>query len=191
LRRPDNQASTDAPASVSPDCERAGFSQHEAMHPSCPLSLSPEDKLDALRSLDEFHFWHSLDDRRNCTRCGRSITGRQILVFELKGTRGRLRLQCPTAGCISTPSEWVYADPVLAARLKSEFGHGAQKFKGQRAELSVTPRRAKNGRNEITVARPAGRLWKIRSGISFREAAARFPILRSLVTGLRAILPVA
>ena len=120
-----------------PIVKRAGFPEHEPMHPSRPLSLSPEDKLDALRSLDEFHFWHSLDDRRNCKRCGRSISGRQILVLELKGTRGRLRLQCPTVGCISTPSDWVYADPVLAARLKSEFGLGAQKFKGQRAELPV------------------------------------------------------
>jgi hypothetical protein len=104
------------------------------MHPPCPLSLSPEDKLDALRSLDEFHFWHSLDDRRNCKRCGRSISGRQILVLELKGTRGRLRLQCPTVGCISTPSDWVYADPVLAARLKSGFGLGAQRLQSAKDE---------------------------------------------------------
>lgn len=86
-----------------------------------PVHLPPEDKLDALRSLDEFHYWHSLDDERRCKRCSRLITGRQILVVELQGTRGKLRLQCPTLACISTPADWVYADPVLAAKLRSDF----------------------------------------------------------------------
>jgi hypothetical protein len=72
-----------------------------------PLQLSPEDKLDALRYLDQFHFWYSLDDKRFCQCCGRRITGRQIVVVELKGTRGKLELQCPTAGCLSTPTDWV------------------------------------------------------------------------------------
>jgi len=72
-----------------------------------PLQLSPEDKLDALRYLDELHFWYSLDDKRLCQSCGRRISGRQIVVVELKGTRGKLELQCPSAGCFSTPTDWV------------------------------------------------------------------------------------
>src|ERR1043165_4415421 len=88
---------------------------------SVPLQLAPEDKLDLLRYLDEFHYWHSLDDERRCKRCSRVITGRRILVIELPGTRGKLRLQCPTVACISTPSDWVYADPILAAKLRGDF----------------------------------------------------------------------
>ena len=76
-----------------------------------PLQLSAEDKLDALRYLDRFHFWRSLDDGRRCRCCGRSITGRQIAVFELYGTRGRLQLQCPSPGCLSTPSDWADLAP--------------------------------------------------------------------------------
>jgi hypothetical protein len=72
-----------------------------------PLQLSPEDKLDALRYLDELHFWYSLDDKRLCQCCGRLITGRQIVVVELQGTRGKLELQCPSTGCLSTPMDWV------------------------------------------------------------------------------------
>src|SRR5436309_11018462 len=92
-----------------------------AVSASTPLHLAPEDRLDLLRYLDEFHYWHSLDDERRCKRCSRIITGRQIIVIERQGTRGRLRLQCPTVACISTPSDWVYADPVLAAKLRTDF----------------------------------------------------------------------
>ena len=92
------------------------------MIPSAPLPLSPEDKLDLLRYLDEFHFWSSLEDERRCARCHEVITGRQVLVFERRGTRGRLSLQCPTAGCFSTARDWDYPNPLAAARLKNEFG---------------------------------------------------------------------
>ena len=70
------------------------------------FDLDPEDKIDALRYLDEFHFWYSLDDERRCGCCGRSFTGRQVMVIELRGTRGKLKLQCPSAGCISAPNNW-------------------------------------------------------------------------------------
>ena len=77
------------------------------MKTSAPRQLSSEDKLDALRYLDEFHVWYSLDDKRFCQSCGRRISGRQIVVVELQGTRGKLELQCPSAGCLSTPHDWV------------------------------------------------------------------------------------
>lgn len=86
-----------------------------------PLTLTPEDKIDALRQLDEFHFWHSLDDVRICQRCHRQITGRQIEIVGLPGTRGALRLQCPTPDCESSPGEWIYADPVLAASMRNHY----------------------------------------------------------------------
>lgn len=86
-----------------------------------PLTLTPDDKIDLLCRLDEFHFWHALDDVRICQRCHRQITGRQIKIVELPGARGVLRLQCPTPDCESSPGEWIYADPVLAARLHNSY----------------------------------------------------------------------
>jgi hypothetical protein len=108
---------------------------------SIPLQFAPEDKLDLLRYLDEFHYWHSLDDERRCKRCRRLITGRQILVVELDGTRGRLRLQCPTVACVSTPSDWVYADPVLAAKLRADFRPAASQAgsNARAAERAIRP----------------------------------------------------
>jgi hypothetical protein len=83
---------------------------------SASQRFSSEEKLHALRYLDEFRFWHSLNDVRSCRRCGRSITGEQVLVIEPDERGGNMRLQCPTRGCISSPADWVYADPMLAAQ---------------------------------------------------------------------------
>jgi hypothetical protein len=91
------------------------------MRAPSPLTLTPEAKLDALRHLDEFHFWHSLDDVRICQHCHQRIAGWQIEVVELADTGGALRLQCPTSDCESLPGEWIYADPVLAARLHTDY----------------------------------------------------------------------
>jgi hypothetical protein len=64
-----------------------------------PLPLTPADKLAALRRIDGFRQWHSLDDKRQCLQCGKVVTGRQIEV--VGGTRGLgpLRMQCPTPNC--------------------------------------------------------------------------------------------
>jgi hypothetical protein len=89
------------------------------MRPPTPSVLTPGDKINALQRLDEFHFWHSLNDVRVCQRCHHQITGWQIEVFEIPGTHGSLRLYCPTPSCESSPVEWVYADPVLVAKIRS------------------------------------------------------------------------
>ena len=75
--------------------------------PSIPLSLTSEDKQDALRHLDHAGPWQSLDDQRYCLRCGHVISGRQIVV--MGGTRpfGPLHLECPTPECAATPNEWI------------------------------------------------------------------------------------
>jgi hypothetical protein len=100
---------------------RHGKETHCAqMSASHSTRLSPEDKLDLLRSLDEFRFWHSLDDRRYCQRCHKSITGRQVEIVPAR-SREATRLQCPTQGCLSTPGEWIYADPMRAAEQRNEF----------------------------------------------------------------------
>jgi hypothetical protein len=82
---------------------------------SSPVALSDGDKLDALRRLDQFRHWRSLDEKRYCLVCGRIITGRQIEVAG--GTRGNgsLRLSCPTEHCNSIPMDWVLpTDEILA-----------------------------------------------------------------------------
>jgi hypothetical protein len=42
------------------------------------------------------------------------------VALERVGTDGEMILHCPTVGCRSTPGEWVYADPLLAAARRSE-----------------------------------------------------------------------
>jgi hypothetical protein len=79
------------------------------------ITLSDADKLDALRRLDLFRQWRSLDEKRFCLVCGKIITGWQIQVAG--GTRGNgpLRLSCPTERCNSIPMDWVLpTDEILA-----------------------------------------------------------------------------
>jgi hypothetical protein len=81
-------------------------------------SLSDQEKLEALRRLDQFRQWHSLDEKRYCLVCGNLITGRQIQVVD--GTRGNgpLRLNCPTKGCNSIPMDWVLPTDEILARVE-------------------------------------------------------------------------
>ncbi len=79
------------------------------------IRLSAQEKLEALRRLDQFRQWHSLDEKRYCLVCGKLILGQQIQVAG--GTRGNgpLRLRCPTERCNSIPMDWVLpTDEVLA-----------------------------------------------------------------------------
>jgi hypothetical protein len=82
---------------------------------SIATRLSDEENLEALRRLDRFRLWHSLEEKRYCLVCGNLISGRQIEVAG--GTRGSgpLRLSCPTEGCNSIPMDWVLlTDEILA-----------------------------------------------------------------------------
>jgi hypothetical protein len=157
------------------------------------MTLSPEDKLDVLRYLDEFHFWHSVDDKRFCKRCGRLLTGRQILVMQFQGRRGRMRLQCPTLGCVSTPSEWVYADPVRAASLKTGF----QSFPHQAEAISARPehhhhgRRLKRAPKNYEGASFGKTSLASVNAASFRTFLGQLLLLRPLVFRFHAIHPVA
>jgi len=79
------------------------------------IRLSDQEKLEALRRLDQFRQWHSLEEKRYCLVCGKIIAGRQIQVGG--GTRGNgpLRLSCPTESCNSIPMDWVLpTDEILA-----------------------------------------------------------------------------
>lgn len=70
------------------------------------IQLSDGDKLQALRRLDQFRKWKSLDDRRYCLCCGNLLNGHDIEI--VGGTRGTgpLRAICPTERCNSIPMDW-------------------------------------------------------------------------------------
>jgi hypothetical protein len=150
------------------------------MSASAPLQLPPPDKLDALRYLDEFHFWHSLDEERVCRRCGRTITGWQILVFEREGTRGAMRLQCPTPGCVSRPGDWIYANPVQAARL-----HGkADATRNDARDKLLADDRVHHGE------RKKRRLAELLSPDRVRSVIARLALPRSFAARLHMVRPI-
>jgi hypothetical protein len=77
------------------------------LSPSQPIRTGAEDKLAALRRLDESRAWNTLDDQLYCTGCKSIISGRQIEV--VGGTNGlrALHLKCSTPGCLSTPADWI------------------------------------------------------------------------------------
>jgi hypothetical protein len=85
---------------------------------STAIKLSDQQRLEALRRLDQFRQWHSLDQKRYCLVCGKLISGRQIQVAG--GTRGNgpLRLSCPTERCNSIPMDWVLPTDEILARVE-------------------------------------------------------------------------
>jgi hypothetical protein len=85
---------------------------------SPPLTLSDSDKLDALRRLDQFRQWRSLDDKRFCLVCGKIINGRQIQVAGDTRETGPLRVSCPTERCNSIPMDWVLPTDEILAQVK-------------------------------------------------------------------------
>ena len=148
---------------------------------SPPLSLSPDDKLDVLRHLDEFRFWHSLDDERRCTRCHETMTGRQILVLERTGTRGRMRLQCATPSCASAPGDWVYVNPLLFATFKIPSAKPRPSHHDEVSSAAAKYRRTENP--EAPGAHGRYSTW-------LRAVLVRLRMLRPLATDFHPIHPV-
>jgi hypothetical protein len=93
-----------------------------------------------------------------------------------------LRLQCPTPGCPSGPSEWVYANPVRFAAAGTPPAGTPQTHHHNAHAASANYRQTENART-----RKAPR----RRRASLRATLARLPVLRPLATGLHAIYPVA
>ena len=85
---------------------------------SAPVTLSDTEKLDALRQLDQFRHWRSLDDKRYCLVCGNIITGREIQIWSGSRDIGRLRVSCPTGGCNSIPMDWVLPTNEILAKIE-------------------------------------------------------------------------
>lgn len=96
---------------------------------SPPINLCEGEKLGALRRLDQFRSWRSLEEKRYCLVCGKIITGEQIEVAG--GTRGKgpLRLSCPTEHCHSIPMDWVLPTDEILALVKAEI-MGAEEDEG-------------------------------------------------------------
>ena len=117
---------------------------------SLAVTLPDADKLDALRRVDQFRQWRSLDEKRFCLVCGKIITGRQIQVAG--GTRGNgaLRLSCPTERCNSISMDWVMPTDEILAKV--------ERMAAQEREAAVTitvthgngwHERGDSGRNSI------------------------------------------
>ena len=85
---------------------------------STATRLSDEENLEALRRLDQFRQWHSLEEKRYCLVCGNRISGRQIQVADRTRGNGPLRLSCPTEGCNSIPMDWVLPTDEILARVE-------------------------------------------------------------------------
>jgi len=82
------------------------------------VRLSDNEQLEALRRIDQFRAWHSLDEKRYCLVCGRLISGWQIQVAgETRGNRP-LRLSCPTEKCNSIPMDWVLPTDEILTRVE-------------------------------------------------------------------------
>jgi hypothetical protein len=91
-----------------------------ALFPLAPLA--DVDKLIALRRVDQFREWRSLDDQRYCLVCGKIITGGQIQVAGSTRGNGPLELSCPTELCNSIPMDWVLlTNENLAVANAAEF----------------------------------------------------------------------
>ena len=133
---------------------------------SHPVTLSDADKLDALRRLDQFRQWHSLNEKRYCLVCGEIITGLQIQVAG--GTRGNggLRLSCPTSRCNSIPMDWVLPTDEILAKVERMAAEEARNTLPPAAPILVQASNAL-GKNEYT-GFPA-RLRKL--GFHFRQSS--------------------
>jgi hypothetical protein len=167
---------------------RRAVASVDGVSASIPLRLAAEDKLDLLRYLDEFHYWHSLDDQRMCKRCGRTITGRQIMVMGLQGRRGKLRLQCPSAGCVSTPGDWAYANPVQAAKLIAFSGPATDESAMRIIASTLTHHGERAAKTKMSTA--PSRHSIVAPAHPVRAVLARLVLLRPIATGLHAFRPI-
>jgi hypothetical protein len=82
------------------------FQYQEVRFTFSHVRITAEDKLDVIRRLNSRGTWESLDDRRYCTVCKKTFSGRQIEIASGVRRLHRLSLHCPTIGCDSTPEDW-------------------------------------------------------------------------------------
>jgi hypothetical protein len=119
------------------------------------LTSSNADKLDALRALDQFRQWRSLDEKRYCLVCCKIITGQQIQVAGGTHSDDPLRLSCPTAQCNSIPMDWVLPTDEILARVEV--------MAAEEEKLSVPPPASRgNGASDRSNGAPAGIASRLR-----------------------------
>jgi len=102
-------------------------------------------------------------------------------------------------GLFSTPGEWVYADPVEAAGLKTGFRASARQAEASSASREQihhhghahTVRRLKRGGEQNERASASGRSRVAINAISFHAFLWRLSLLRPLISRFHAIHPVA
>jgi hypothetical protein len=98
--------------------------------------INLDDRLSILRKGDPLRSWNSLDDQRICVLCGRKFKGRQVDIRRLPG--GKLRLCCPTLGCLSTAHQWRYAKPAVPSdRVETHSRHDQPNKTQRRAPEST------------------------------------------------------
>jgi hypothetical protein len=91
-----------------------------------------DDRLSILRLGDPLRSWNSLDDQRVCVLCGRKFKGRQVDIRRLP--EGKLKLCCPTLGCLSTAHQWRYATrPVRSDPVQKHWRHDLPNKRQRRA----------------------------------------------------------
>ena len=89
------------------------------MASSSATTVSDAEKLETLRRADELRQWRSLDEERYCLVCGEVITGRQVEVASTADATGRVRLNCPTEGCLSVPMHWTRATSEILTQMQT------------------------------------------------------------------------
>ena len=72
------------------------------------LRWQSEEQLSILCDADELRLWSSLDDRRFCTLCKKTFSGRQVRIRRL--SNGKYDVGCATEGCNSRPKHWAYPE---------------------------------------------------------------------------------
>jgi hypothetical protein len=133
--------------------------------------FSDDEKLEALRQLDQFRQWHSLDDKRYCLVCGKIITGREIQLTG--GTRGNgsLRVSCPTDGCNSIAMDWVLPTSEILAKVE-KLAEEARKVTPTQPP-AVIAGNSKTGNKNKSREHLASRLRKL--GFHFKRHAKAVP----------------
>ena len=87
--------------------------------------LTPEDRLDVLRKVDQLRRWWSLDDKRICLVCERVFTGRQV---EIEKRGNQYVLHCPTPVCPSDFSQWLVRGVPMPESTSTPAANGQRSF---------------------------------------------------------------
>ena len=137
---------TDTQIRRSSDCAPIATAQCWSVLLGLLITLTDQEKLDALRRLDRFRHWHSLDERRYCLVCGEMITGHKIRLIGDKCDDRQLRPICPTEHCDATPIEWVQPTEDVLIRI------AMVEFERQWLRLIVKEARAMRRRRRKTAS---------------------------------------